>query len=91
MKDKQRAARRAQQKRIIDKAKRKYKEWWRLQDLSKEENHVASSKLANNMKNCSCWMCGNPRKFSQGRAELTQQELRSERNLREGLDEYFEQ
>lgn len=31
-------------------------------------------KLAEHLKNCSCFMCGNPRKFSKGRHRRTKQE-----------------
>lgn len=27
-------------------------------------------------KLCSCWMCGNPRRYEKGKARLTRQELR---------------
>ena len=26
---------------------------------------------------CSCWMCGNPRKYNRGKTKLTRQELKS--------------
>lgn len=92
MKDNKRAIRRAQQQRINERAKRKTKEWWdQWNTYTNDDLHEATCRLANNMKNCSCWMCGNPRKFYQGRAELTQQELRNEYNLKEGIDEYFEE
>lgn len=33
-------------------------------------------KVAAAPKSCSCWMCGNPRKWMKGRARLTMQEQR---------------
>ena len=33
-------------------------------------------RLANHLKPCSCWMCGNPRRFFKGKDKLTLQERR---------------
>ena len=40
-------------------------------------------KIANHLANCSCWMCGNPRRYFW---EKTRQELKSELDFREQLD-----
>ena len=34
-------------------------------------------RLANHLANCSCWMCGNPRRRFKGKARLTVQERRA--------------
>jgi hypothetical protein len=42
--------------------------WWGM-----DETPFWLGRYANTPKPCSCWMCGNPRKFGQ----LTRQELRA--------------
>lgn len=91
MKDNKRGVRRAHRERMVQCAYRKFKAWtWCAETYTDSEIKERASRLADHMKNCSCWMCGNPRKYNQGQAELTQQELRQANNLKEGLDEYFE-
>ena len=92
MKDNQRSVRRAHNQRVKQRAYRKYKDWsWYAESYSDQEIHLIACRMADNMKNCSCWMCGNPRKFCDGKARYTPQELKHERNLKEGIDEYFEE
>lgn len=43
-------------------AKKVQKNWWGGYDYTEEELDVAASKLADNIKNCSCSMCCNPRR-----------------------------
>jgi hypothetical protein len=35
---------------------------------------------------CSCWMCGNPRKYMKGEAKFTYQELKQMPNLFDYID-----
>ncbi len=37
-------------------------------------NDPEAVKLADHLKNCSCWMCGNARRFAKGKHRLTRQE-----------------
>lgn len=91
MKDNKCSVRRAHKNRIVQRAYFKFRDWtWYAETYTDSEIKEKASRLADHMKNCSCWMCGNPRKFCQGRAELTWQELKQEPNLKEGIDEYFE-
>ena len=53
-----RAKRRHHKFRVRENAKRAMK--WLLGDLYDED---AVTKRADHMANCSCWMCGNPRKY----------------------------
>jgi predicted ferric reductase len=87
MKDTNRASRRAQQQRIKNKAYRKFKESHYMWIDDNEFLAELARKKANHMKDCSCYMCGNPRKFSN---ELTIQERKHKRNLQEGCNEHFE-
>lgn len=90
MKDDKRGVRRSHTERMKQRAYRKYKDWtWYAETWTDREIKQLACRKANNMKDCSCWMCGNPRKFFQGKAELTIQEQKQERNLQEGIDEYF--
>ncbi len=45
--------------------------------------YLRSLRHADNMKICSCWMCGNPRRWSKGDDKLTIQERRMGRNPNE--------
>ena len=89
MKDNKRANRRAYNERIKSRAFQKFTQlhysWMREDD----ELEMIANRNANSMKDCACWMCGNPRKFCVGVAELTIQERKHIHNLSEGIDEYY--
>ena len=59
-------------------AKKVQKSWWSCIEYTEDELDIAASALADNIKNCSCYMCGNPRKHFN---EETLQEKRA--NLEE--------
>ena len=71
LKDAKRARRRHDRARMIARAKRFYP-WQRC-----------PQKLADNLAVCSCWMCGNPRRWH---GELPMQEWREKVRGREWLD-----
>jgi hypothetical protein len=62
-----RSQRRADRQRAIQRAARAYPQ------LGVEQHR----KLAANRKPCSCWMCGNPRRYAKGQNQRTLQELRA--------------
>jgi hypothetical protein len=89
MKDNKRADRRAHNQRIKNRSFQMLSQShhsWMCED---DEIEMMANLRANNMQNCSCWMCGNPRKFCVGVAELTIQERKHIHNLSEGVDEYY--
>lgn len=57
--DTKRGERRLQKKRMIAKAKRILKN--RYYNTAKDFVEHTSVRIADNLKACSCWMCGNPR------------------------------
>ena len=78
-----RALRRIQRVRLNRRAKRIYEGWWF--DISKNKINHNAVRLRDNMKNCSCFMCGNPRRGKGIYEEvLTMQE-------RKALDSYNDQ
>lgn len=70
MKETKRALRRHHRQRMIQHALRSYM-LRRVED--KDVQRALVLRLYNNLKNCSCYMCGNPRKFEN---RLTRQERR---------------
>ena len=64
-----RAYRRHHNARMLQRAKRKLSEW-----NGPEWAELAASRWADNMAKCSCYMCGNPRRYFN---QLTFQEIRS--------------
>jgi len=77
-----RASRRHHKKRMKQKAKRKVrKSHWFYDDDQAEEY---ANKNAEHLANCSCWLCGNPRKHYN---KLTRQEIIAEDAEREQLEE----
>lgn len=87
MKDTNRASRRAQQKRIKNKAYKKFKEShysWMLDDEALVDR---ARRKANHMADCSCFMCGNPRKHFN---ETTIHEQKHKHILKEGCNDYYE-
>ncbi|KJR63169.1 hypothetical protein VY88_23780 [Azospirillum thiophilum] len=66
-KDMKRARRRQDWARMVARARRFYPD----QDIPQQ--------LADNLAVCSCWMCGNPRRWH---GELTMQEIRQDSNDR---------
>lgn len=65
-----RAIRRAHLRRMKIHAKFVFKRVWRIE-------HPSYNKLANNLKSCSCSMCGNPRRNYKGWASKTLQEWKA--------------
>lgn len=72
-KDKKRAYRKAKFKNVKDHAKRVALYVW---ELPEDIIDQFVCKNANNLKNCNCWMCKNPRKVLKGKEKLTMQEKR---------------
>jgi hypothetical protein len=87
MKDTDRASRRAQQQRVKARAYRKFKESHYSWMHNDSEIYNRARRKANHMKDCSCYMCGNPRKHFN---ETTVQEQKHKHTLKEGLNEYIE-
>lgn len=76
------ANRRHHRQRMRDRARRKLKQWEMRRELYRSYEDQLESlnhrvhREADNMKRCSCWMCGNPRRYeSDGR---TWQEIRAD-------------
>jgi hypothetical protein len=61
MKSYQRAIRRHHRRRMIRYACRTYTLRW---ELDKPDGWQLVLRRFNNLKSCSCWMCGNPRRYS---------------------------
>lgn len=57
--------------------------------LGKEEpsDKVIGKIAASHGAECSCWMCGNPRRFSKGKEKLTFQERQHSEDGKEELNE----
>ena len=74
-----RAIRRHHSARMKAKARRFYRQWnryiynWRS-EAEEKKFEDAAAKRADHIKCCSCWMCGNPRKYLK---ELTVQEIKA--------------
>lgn len=66
-----RAERRALAEKALKRAKRS------LAHTALYKRPEAAPWFAKNRKKCSCWMCGNPRRFFAGKARLTMQERRA--------------
>jgi len=80
MKNKKRALRLHHKMRI----KSKRKDYLLMKDL----DSISILKFINTPKPCSCFMCGNPRKFWK---EKTLQEIRSRTNFEEEKHRFYEQ
>lgn len=65
--------RRDHEKRALRKALSIVKNWW---PVCEDENYLLkrANKIKKNRKQCSCSMCGNPRKHYKGKNRLTIQE-----------------
>jgi hypothetical protein len=72
----------------VSKAKRVLKIWsactYHGKDLEDFENKTRHMTMVSTRKSCSCYMCGNPRKFWN---EKTMQEKKSDISFREQLDD----
>lgn len=77
--EKKRERRRRDFLRMKERARRIQKRWWQV-NITEE----SCSKLANNIKICSCYMCGNPRKWWD---EITIQEKRAIIDAKEQYNE----
>ncbi len=71
--EKKRERRRRDYLRMKDRARRVQAHWWGTYHTDPDLDE-ASGRLANDIKCCSCYMCGNPRKWFN---ELTFQERKS--------------
>lgn len=67
---KKRALRRHHKERMKNRAKFIWHEVWGYLDENRE--FIRNS---DNLKMCSCWMCGNPRRYLKGKDKFTRQEL----------------
>lgn len=74
--EKKRERRRRDFLRMKERARKVQVEWWIGFPHTETEIDIASSKLANNLKICSCYICGNPRKW--WRNEKTFQEMKAD-------------
>lgn len=82
MKDSKRALRRHHRRRMIVRSARMVRDTWGLDPW---ESHLAP-RFANNMKHCSCHMCGNPRKYWKAVTRQEEAAALSEREQRRDLD-----
>ena len=80
--EKKRERRRRDFLRMKERARKAQAEWWNTHHTASKLEEP-SSKLANNLKACSCYMCGNPRKWWK---ELTFQEIKAEMIAKEFID-----
>lgn len=60
---KNRAERRHQEERIKEKRKSKIEQYKEPTDVVREPTPKQIGRSAHTATNCSCWMCGNPRKY----------------------------
>ena len=69
-----RSKRRAHRNRMINRVRYIEKYIWssRIINMTEEEKELESKLLADNLKKCSCYACGNPRKYFKQR---TRQEI----------------
>lgn len=84
-----RAFRRHHRARMVARAREIQLRWCLHPDpIDEQELHVAASKVADNLALCSCWMCGNPRRYYTFVEEaLTVQERRALLDYQDQLDE----
>ena len=73
--EKKRERRRRDFLRMKERARKVQAEWWNTHHTDPKLDEP-SSKLANNLKACSCYMCGNPRKW--WRKAKTFQEIKAD-------------
>jgi len=59
-----RAERRHHHKRMLDKVRNFTYLKYMKDNFTQEEYEKYINKLVENRKSCSCWMCGNPRKYT---------------------------
>ena len=73
-----RAIRRHHSDRMKAKARRIYRiNNYLLDHLLDKTFEDAAAKRADYLKSCSCWMCGNPRRYYKSKEKFTIQELRA--------------
>lgn len=73
-----RALRRHHKRRLLQKA-RKIVEGW-FGPFPEETKELIAHRVYNNLKPCSCWMCGNPRKYEK---KVTLQEYKHKLSFEE--------
>lgn len=69
---------------VIEKAKQVFKHIYKYKDKNLLEQHA--KKHADNMQKCDCMLCQNPRKFN----HVTLDEMVAKDQMRDGLDDYYE-
>lgn len=77
--EKKRERRRRDYLRMKERARKVQSVWWGTH-VTDPKLEAPSSKLANNISACSCYMCGNPRKWWK---EKTFQEIKAEMDANE--------
>ena len=80
--EKKRERRRRDYLRMKDRACKVQARWWNTHHTNPDLDE-ASGRLANDIKCCSCYMCGNPRKWFN---ELTLQERKALQNEEQQID-----
>lgn len=90
MSNRTRAERRHHRLRMINRARRKLTAVWDYESREWIEWYIL--KNHSHMANCSCYMCGNPRRvaWNKTKEKLTMQERRVYNALCEGLEEYYD-
>ena len=71
--------------RMKDRARRVQARWWGSNNTDPDLDE-ASGRLANDLKCCSCYMCGNPRKWWN---ELTFQEIKANLDKNEQYNDFL--
>jgi hypothetical protein len=85
-----RALRRHHRARMLARAESVQRKWWGGIKVDPLKLALAARKLADNLKCCSCFMCGNVRRFGGWVApKLARQEIVSRMTLREFVREEF--
>ena len=82
-KNRKRALRRHHAERMHQHALRIIREYWYYGDQDEEWAQWASRRWRDHLKVCSCWSCGNPRRYLN---ELTRAELKANDSSRDAID-----
>jgi len=94
-----RAQRRHDRARMYKKARKLQELWWSWPQskgdplwggghIDEDTMHSATSRLRDNMKCCSCWQCGNPRRSGFGyKYSITMQERKADYKYKDELKE----
>lgn len=82
-----RAQRRHDRERMYQHARRVVGLWFQYLPPPEEITRHKAHLLRDNLKACSCWMCGNSRKFHTGKSCLTLQERKADVSFDEQIKE----